>query len=664
MKQFHPLLRRRLACVLLAIALTITSFQAHAQKIYATSQANGVNGWCTICKLSNPNNPINQSSLNDYSEFNITAGVGNVSMWQNLIFASLSNPGCDSLIVGIGCSNTFLYTGMLGCVTIQTYKGNIANNDKKTLDKVVLRKQSDNRAEVLLKPTQAFDRVKITVSTGIMGGLRGFRLFYAYRSGMVSSGPKVSPADTTVCANSPVTFRASGTPGAIIRWYDAATGGNLLATGDTYSVSPAAAATFYAEAESGSCHSARTPAKVKVRPAPTVTTEDSVHLCVGSTASLTATAGASDTIKWYDAPTDGQLLHTGSPFEVNPDSTTLYYVAAENGCSSERKTVKVTVEPCNTPGCVPVPFSPLMYYGLNGNANDGSGNNHNGTDNGTYYTTDAICGQAGYFNGSSNMTIGSGSSATSALPKNQLTVATWVKVNFSEASIIHAANDFKGWYLETFSGQFVFTLGVEGFNAHQLVFGGAYENNKWYHVVGVYDGDSIKIFVNGNLTGSLYYPGVISYPSTAEDFFGIGMYKYTGFQTRHFNGTVDEVYIFDKAMSNQQVKQFYQSYNIAPLAKSSAVSQARLDFNTALTDNVAAVPLKVFPNPSSGEVKISAAKDLGGSMLIVYDLQGKEVKREILQNNVFRMQGPDGLYVIKVITKDKQTLQAKVMLRK
>ncbi|QQL50315.1 Ig-like domain-containing protein [Mucilaginibacter ginkgonis] len=79
--------------------------------------------------------------------------------------------------------------------------------------------------------------------------------------------PVVSGPTTAVCQGTATTLTA--TANGPVSWYDAATGGNVVATGNTF-VTPAlqATTTYYAETDNSSCNSARTPFTITVTPIP------------------------------------------------------------------------------------------------------------------------------------------------------------------------------------------------------------------------------------------------------------------------------------------------------------------------------------------------------------------------------------------------------------
>lgn len=74
--------------------------------------------------------------------------------------------------------------------------------------------------------------------------------------------------------------------------------------------------------------------------------------------------------------------------------------------------------------------------------------------------------------------------------------------------------------------------------------------NQWHHVVGTFNGTVIKVFINGVEVGSQLYTGTIK-PSLRE--LRIGRMADAS-QTREFNGQIDEVRIWGKALTETEIR--------------------------------------------------------------------------------------------------------------
>ncbi|NCI45267.1 Ig-like domain-containing protein [Sediminibacterium soli] len=156
------------------------------------------------------------------------------------------------------------------------------------------------------------------------------------------TAPTVS--GVTICAGSTATLSATA-PGGTYSWFDAPSGGNLLATGSSFTT-PAlsASTTYYVQTLVSNCSSSRTAVTVTVNPIPSNPTVNNATICAGSAASLNATAPGG-TYQWYDAATAGNLVFTGSSFTTPAlNASTNYYVSSTlSGCTSGRSTAAVTV---------------------------------------------------------------------------------------------------------------------------------------------------------------------------------------------------------------------------------------------------------------------------------------------------------------------------------
>ncbi|NTE03468.1 T9SS type B sorting domain-containing protein [Agrobacterium tumefaciens] len=164
-------------------------------------------------------------------------------------------------------------------------------------------------------------------------------------------------AAATVCAGSSATLTVGNIQsGVTYNWY-AATGNTPLATNTTgVLVTPAVTAqtVFYVEAVSGTAVSPRTAVTVSVNPSATLATvtTNSQVINAGQSTTLLATADAGNTIAWFDAPTGGTQVGTGTSF-ITPvlNANTTYYVetTSQAGCvSASRVPVTVTVIPGGT----------------------------------------------------------------------------------------------------------------------------------------------------------------------------------------------------------------------------------------------------------------------------------------------------------------------------
>lgn len=76
----------------------------------------------------------------------------------------------------------------------------------------------------------------------------------------------------------------------------------------------------------------------------------------------------------------------------------------------------------------------------------------------------------------------------------------------------------------------------------------------WYHVIGMIDNNSLKLFINGELITETKFEGKINFNDSPII---IGKASNSSFSTRFFNGIIDDLIILDKSLNNEEVKQVY-----------------------------------------------------------------------------------------------------------
>jgi hypothetical protein len=166
----------------------------------------------------------------------------------------------------------------------------------------------------------------------------------------------ISPDDPvaindSICLNAKANVSASSNVGNIT-WWDAATGGNHLGSGDVFVSNPlTSSVTYYAEANNKGCKSKnRAAAYVDVKasnsPADPVTNVDSLICLYDGTATLSATSPSGTDLYWYELPAGGSAVASGNTYSYSPQSlgADYIYVEAHDGqCASSRVQKKLIV---------------------------------------------------------------------------------------------------------------------------------------------------------------------------------------------------------------------------------------------------------------------------------------------------------------------------------
>ncbi|MEL6865688.1 MAG: glycine-rich protein [Bacteroidota bacterium] len=145
---------------------------------------------------------------------------------------------------------------------------------------------------------------------------------------------------TRICGGHTTTLSASASANATIHWYDAASGGNLLHSGTSFT-SPILTSntTIYVEQSIGTYTSNRQSISIIVTPSPSTLVPINLQvnpttICAGDSAQLSAEVDHSrgQKVYWYDALEGGNLVHvsdSGEVLSIAPTSNTTYYAQSQ-----------------------------------------------------------------------------------------------------------------------------------------------------------------------------------------------------------------------------------------------------------------------------------------------------------------------------------------------
>ncbi len=143
-----------------------------------------------------------------------------------------------------------------------------------------------------------------------------------------------------------------------------------------------------------------------------------------------------------------------------------------------------------------------------------------------------------------------------------MTIAAWIKADtwateYWEGVVVSKddwESDVRGYTLRTGeNGRLSFALPIDG-TWEQALSGQVMSTGTWVHVAGTYDGNTIKVFVNGTEQASTPASGSFvasSYP------LNIGRSPYA--TNRLFDGTIDDVVIYNRALSEEEIELLYAS---------------------------------------------------------------------------------------------------------
>ncbi len=211
----------------------------------------------------------------------------------------------------------------------------------------------------------------------------------------------------------------------------------------------------------------------------------------------------------------------------------------------------------------------VAYYPFNGNANDESGNGHNGVNSGATLAADrnGSINSAYSFNGSSSKIE---VPTSTAFDLTNLTISVWV--NSSAGNIqqkIVSKSNWNNAASEGFSTDVSTSfIGIELKKNSNCIAGNGWQelisptpanfNGTWHFLTYTYDGSTIKVYLDGVLQMTEALLGPIDVCPGGKLKFG----AWWAGDARYFNGKMDDIAIYNRALSPSEIQQLYtaQSY--------------------------------------------------------------------------------------------------------
>ena len=196
--------------------------------------------------------------------------------------------------------------------------------------------------------------------------------------------------------------------------------------------------------------------------------------------------------------------------------------------------------------------------GLLGTTHDISGNGNHGVLAGDTYSMVGKFGKALSFDGSDYVAL----TDNTLKPTQNITVCAWIYPTAwntggaADASVIRSelGSGIGGYSLDINDGQFLRCfVGATGYATPQVSIAG-YSLNTWIFMVGTYEGNVVRLFINGvYVTDDSTITGAISYAGVTE--FEMG--REPGNDNDYFVGAIDIVMLWDRVLSDREIADLY-----------------------------------------------------------------------------------------------------------
>lgn len=209
-----------------------------------------------------------------------------------------------------------------------------------------------------------------------------------------------------------------------------------------------------------------------------------------------------------------------------------------------------------------------------------------------------------------------------ALQSAEITVDAWIKGNKNEQryplSLVvdksHGAGDFTGWVIQIDrpSGRIAFNVG-NGSGFPGLLSASDVLDDAWHFVAATLGGGEMKIYVDGVLENTVPFSGA---PLGNTRNVNIGAWWGGGFFQRHFKGLIDEVEVFSRALTADEIAAMYEAGS-AGKCKSMSI-QVEIDIKPGSDPNC-------FNNDGHGVIPVAI---LGSASFDVRDVDPASVQLE------------------------------------
>ncbi|MDD8017219.1 MAG: glycerophosphodiester phosphodiesterase family protein [Bacteroidota bacterium] len=209
-----------------------------------------------------------------------------------------------------------------------------------------------------------------------------------------------------------------------------------------------------------------------------------------------------------------------------------------------------------------------------------------------------------------------------------VSVSVWAKLAYlpSELPLAYGAlfdseTDNYVLYEDKGNNQLRFKVSTSNGAARPAIPAADVKTGEWIHIVGVYDGTNAMIYLNGVLKGTLPLTGTVNAGQVAM------LGKSSNSSPTYFKGSMDNIQVFNTALSQAEITDMYTSIKTAPLSTVGigAVVEELQPKEFSLLQN--------FPNPFNPTTNITFGVPQNSIVkIVVYDVIGDEIATLVNEN--------------------------------
>ena len=210
-------------------------------------------------------------------------------------------------------------------------------------------------------------------------------------------------------------------------------------------------------------------------------------------------------------------------------------------------------------------FDEPSWNGTTGEVKDVMGRN-NGSAANSANVSSGVHGTAASFDGDAQyISVGNDSN----MNPSRITISAWVKVNtdggsykgivtkWNSSDTRKTSYDLRLGYCYSNELFFEINNGSSTYGTYACSQSNNLAANRWYYVVGMFNGTDIKLYINGTLA-YVYSSRVLGSINSSISNVYIGQYDNSLYRYR-FPGSIDEVMIYNRSLTDDEIKSLYNS---------------------------------------------------------------------------------------------------------
>lgn len=203
-----------------------------------------------------------------------------------------------------------------------------------------------------------------------------------------------------------------------------------------------------------------------------------------------------------------------------------------------------------------------------------------------------LAGNALQYNGTSCLNFGN----TNFNFQNQLSIMLWVRwdttpslgnpwANVASINSNTSSDDGVFWIQHNSNNsKFEFaltTINASGAKIRSMIFSNTIpQQGVWYHIAGTYDGTKMYLYINGSLEASTNKTGLVN-NMVSNYYFTLGAWAQSNNNYRKFDGTIDELSIWNVALTSSQIQSYHN--HLLKGTENGLISYYRFDESSGTT---------------------------------------------------------------------------------